>query len=179
MDLAETASLLARTPATLDAQLRGLPDAWIEARERPDTWTPFDIVGHLCHLEREHWMMRVRTVVEHGETRPFPPVDRFAQERESAGKTLSQLLDELATLRRASLDELAALNLSPADLEKRGAHPAFGAITLGNVIATWLAHDLTHLHQLSRILAAQCGEATGPWSRYLGVLHCDGHGEQA
>ena len=173
--LAHTVSLLARTPAALDALLRELPDAWILDNEGGDTWNPLEIVGHLIHGERTDWMVRVRLILRHGEAQAFEPFDRWGHTRESQGKSLPQLLDEFERLRTDNLAELRALNLRPEDLERRGRHPAFGAVTLSELLATWAVHDLTHLHQISRVMAHQYRAAVGPWSHYLGVLHCTGH----
>ena len=173
--LAETVTILSRTPATLNALLRGLPDAWVYCNEGKDTWSAFDIVGHLVCGERTDWMPRARIILENGEARPFDPFDRFAQSRESQDKTLEQLLDEFARLRRENLAALQAFNLQPEDLIRRGTHPALGVVTLSQLLATWAVHDLTHLHQLSRVMAHQYRDAVGPWSAYLGVLQCTGH----
>ncbi len=173
--LEETISLLARAPKTLDALLRDLPDAWTLGNEGEGTWSPAGVVGHLIHCERTDWMPRARRVLEFGETRAFEPFDRRGHERETAGKPLGTLLDEFARLRAENLGQLRALSLSPEDLQKRGLHPSLGAVTLSQLLATWAAHDLTHLHQISRVMAHQYREAVGPWSRYLGVLQCDGH----
>ncbi|HEY2361909.1 MAG TPA: DinB family protein [Candidatus Angelobacter sp.] len=173
--LAEAITLLTRTPATLNALLRGLPDIWTHSNEGKDTWSAFDIVGHLNSAERNDWMPRVRTILKSGEARPFEPFDRFAQMRESEGKSLEQLLDDFSRLRSESLAALQTLNLRPADLARRGTHPALGAVTLSELLATWAVHDLTHLHQLSRVLAYQYRDAVGPWSAFLGVLKCSGH----
>jgi DinB superfamily len=178
--LAEAIAVLSRTPATLDALLRGLPEIWVHrnegrSHEGNETWSAFDIVGHLIVGERTDWMPRVRIILEKGETRPFDPFDRFAQSKESQGKSLGQLLDEFARLRKENLAALQALNLQPKDLSRRGRHPALGVVTLSELLATWAVHDLTHLHQLSRVMAYQYRDAVGPWSAYLGVLHCTGH----
>ena len=178
-DLDTTAALLARTPAALDALLRDLPDAWTLRNEGENTWTAFDVVGHLNHGERTDWIPRVKRILESGETRPFDPFDRFAQFRESEGQTLAQLLDEFARLRSANLAQLRALNLRPADFARRGRHPALGVVTLSELLSTWATHDLTHLHQISRILAYQYRDAVGPWSKFLGVLQCSGHSASA
>jgi hypothetical protein len=174
-NLQHTLSLLTRTPATLNALLRDLPDAWTFQNEGEDTWNVFDVVGHLIHGERTDWIQRAKVVLQFGETRPFKPFDRqgFAQERQV--KSLGELLDEFARLRSENLDDLRALNLRPEDLALRGRHPALGVVTLSELLATWAAHDLTHLHQISRIMAHQYREAVGPWSAYLGVLQCSGH----
>jgi hypothetical protein len=174
-NLPQTMSLLSRTPATLDALLRDLPDAWTFSNEGQKTWTAFDVVGHLIHGERTDWMARARRILQSGESEPFEPFDRLGQQRESLGKSLAQLLDEFARLRAENLRELRALNLTPEQLDLRGRHPALGVVTLSQLLATWAAHDLTHLHQISRVMAHQYRDAVGPWSAYLGVLHCDGH----
>ncbi len=174
-NLDHTIQLLARTPPTLDALLRNLPQTWTSVNEGENTWSAFDIVGHLIHGERTDWMPRAKMILQFGETRAFDPFDRFAQARESEGKSLEQLLDEFARLRRENLIELRALNLRPQDLARRGRHPALGVVTLSELLATWAAHDLTHLHQISRVMAHQCRDAVGPWSQYLGVLQCAGH----
>ena len=173
--LTDATALLSRTPAALDALLRGMPDVWVLRNEGQDTWSAFDIVGHLVSGERHDWMPRLRILLESGEARAFDPFDRFAQTRESQGKSLEQLLDEFARLRRENLDALQALNLQPEDLARRGRHPAMGAVTLSELLATWAVHDLTHLHQLSRLMAHQYRDTVGPWSAYLGVLKCAGH----
>jgi len=174
-NLQHTIALLARTPATLDALLRDLPDAWTQRNEGVKTWSPFDVVGHLIHGERTDWMPRVKMILQFGDNRPFEPFDRWAQERESRGKSLGQLLDGFAQLRADNLDELRALNLQPGQLALRGKHPALGTVTLSELLATWAAHDLTHLHQISRVMAHQYRDVVGPWKQYLGVLHCSGH----
>ena len=174
-NLEHTISLLARTPAALDALLRDLPDAWTLRNEGENTWSAFDIVGHLVHGDRTDWMPRVKMILQFGETRAFEPFDRWGQARESEGKSLGQLLDEFARVRRDSLAELRTLNLRPEDLARRGRHPALGVVTLSELLATWAAHDLTHLHQISRVMAHQYRKAVGPWGAYLGVMHCAGH----
>ncbi len=179
LNLTAATALLERTPAALDALLRGLPDAWTMANEGGDSWNAHGIVGHLVYAERADWMPRVRMILEHGESRAFEPFDRLGQERESGGKSLPQRLDEFARVRSGNLRDLNALRLQPADLERRGTHPRFGAVTLSQLLATWTAHDLTHLHQLTRVLAHQYRDAVGPWNVFLGVLRCDGHSTQA
>jgi DinB superfamily len=173
--LAHSIALLARTPATLNSFLRDLPEAWTSTNEGQNTWSVFDVVGHLIHGERTDWMPRAKRILEFGESKAFDPFDRFAQNRESQGQSLPQLLDEFARLRSDNLTQLRALNLQPQDFQRRGRHPALGAVTLSELLATWAAHDLTHLHQISRIMAYQYREAVGPWSKFLGVMHCAGH----
>ena len=174
-NLDETIAVLTRTPATLDALLRGLPASWVRSNEGRDTWSAFDILGHLIVGERTDWMSRARIILENGEARPFDPFDRFAQLKESQNKSLEQLLDDFARLRRENLAALQALNLQSEDLSRRGRHPALGVVTLSQLLATWAVHDLTHVHQLSRVMAHQYRDAVGPWSAYLGVLQCSGH----
>jgi hypothetical protein len=179
-NLADTVAVLTRTPATLNALLRGLPNIWARSNEgRSDqgkeSWSAFDIVSHLIVGERTDWMPRVRVILEKGESRPFDPFDRFAHAKESQGKSLEQLLDEFARLRAENLAALQGLNLQPKDFTRRGKHPALGVVTLQELLATWTVHDLTHLHQLSRVMSHQYRDAVGPWSAYLGVLHCAGH----
>jgi hypothetical protein len=173
----QTVALLERTPRALDALLRDLPDEWTRVNEGQGTWSPYDIVGHLIHGERTDWIPRAKMILEYGETKTFERFDRLAQERESQGRSLAQLLDEFARVRAKSLDDLRSLNLLPGDLDRRGRHPVFGAVTLGQLLATWAAHDLTHLHQISRVMAHQYREAVGPWTVFLGVLQCAGHSQ--
>jgi hypothetical protein len=173
--LEDTVALLTRTPATLDALLRDLPETWTRCNEGEKTWSAFDIIGHLIHGERTDWMPRAKMILQFGATKVFEPFDRWGQERESQGKSLTQLLDEFSRLRSENLNELRTLKLRPEELERRGRHPALGVVTLSQLLAAWAAHDLTHLHQISRVMANQYREAVGPWSAYLGVLHCAGH----
>src|SRR3954462_11013530 len=174
-NLQETVALLERTPRVLHALLRGLPETWTTGREGEGSWNPFEVVAHLIHAEREDWIPRARCVLDYGESRPFAPFDREGNFGESRLRRLRELLDEFARGRAESLHQLTALNLQPSDLEKTGTHPALGAVTLSELLATWAAHDLTHLHQISRVMAAQYREAVGPWSRFLGVMQCAGH----
>ena len=166
----EGVAILARTPGTLDAMLRGLQDGWITANEGENTWSPFAVVGHLIHGERTDWMPRVKIILEHGESRAFDTFDRFAQFAASEGRTLDSLLDEFATLRRENLRELSNLRLTAADLDRRGRHPAFGVVTLRQLLATWVAHDLDHVVQISRVLARQYSDEVGPWTAYLRII---------
>jgi len=174
-NLHHTIALLTRTPAALNVLLRDLPETWTHRNEGANTMSAFDVVGHLIHGERTNWMPRARMLLQFGETQAFGPFDRWGHVRESQGKSLAQLLDEFARLRSENLDALRALNPQPEDLARRGRHPAFGAVTLSQLLTTWAAHDLTHLHQISRIMAHQYRQAVGPYSAYLGVLQCAGH----
>mgnify|MGYP000875215783 CR=1 FL=1 len=165
----EAATLLSRTPALLSVWLRDLPPAWIASHEGDETWSPLDILGHLVHGERTDWMPRVRAILEHGETRPFEPFDRFAQ-LAPPERSCASLLDDFAALRRASLDELASLGLTAADLDRRGRHPQLGVVTLRQLLATWVAHDLDHVAQIARVLARQYTDEVGPWRAYLRII---------
>jgi hypothetical protein len=166
----EAVAILSRTPSTLDALLRGLPDGWIAAHEGGDTWSPFDVIGHLIHGERTDWMPRARIILEHGESTPFEKFDRLAQFAESRGRTLASLLDEFAALRRDNVRALDALHLTGADLDRRGRHPELGGVTLRQLLATWVAHDLDHVMQISRVLARQYTDEVGPWRAYLRII---------
>jgi len=174
-DLEQTIALLSRTPAALDGLLRDLPETWTHRGEGEDTWTVFDVVGHLIYADRENWMPRARRILQFGEEQPFDPFDRQGHVKESQGKSLSQVLDEFARVREGCLVDLRALNLTSEQMTKRGRHPALGPVTLSELLATWAAHDMTHLHQISRILAHQYRDAVGPFAAYLGVLQCGGH----
>ena len=169
-DLADALAILERTPAVVDALLRGLPGGWLQGNEGPDTWSPFDVVGHLIHGERTDWIPRARRLVEHGESMPFDTFDRFAQFEASKGRTLESLLDEFALLRKESLRQLHAMQLTAADLDRRGRHPALGVVTLRQLLATWVAHDLDHIVQISRVIARQYSDEVGPWRQYLRVI---------
>jgi uncharacterized damage-inducible protein DinB len=162
--------ILRATPGVLQVWLSELPNSWIMANEGPETWSPFDIVGHLIHGERTDWIPRLELLLAHGESRPFTPFDRFAQFRESQGKSLSELLDTFAELRRANLVRLESLQLRTADLQRRGMHPELGPVTLSQLLATWVAHDLNHLGQIARVMGRQYTEAVGPWLEYLPML---------
>jgi hypothetical protein len=173
--LSQTMALLSRTPSALDALLRDLPETWTHRNEGENTWSVFDVIGHLIHGERTDWMPRAKMVLQFGQSGPFEPFDRLGHIKESRGKSLPQLLDEFSLLRSENLLELRALNLRRQDLELLGNHPALGVVSLSQLLSTWAVHDLTHLHQVSRIMAHQYREAVGPWSEYLGVLKCAGH----
>ena len=169
-NLQQGIAVLERTPATFRALLGGLPDAWVTANEGPGTFSPFDNVGHLIHGERTDWIPRARLILEQGAQRTFAPYDRFAQVRESAGKTMATLLDEFAELRAQNLATLRSWNLTDAQLALQGHHQALGTVTLDQLLATWVAHDLGHLAQTSRVMAKQYRQAVGPWRAYLPVM---------
>jgi hypothetical protein len=168
--LAECLAVLARTPATLGTLLRDLPEAWTMATEGPGTWSPYVVAGHLIHCERADWMPRLRIILEHGPSRPFDPFDREAQLRKNDGKSLSTLLDEFSALRDGNLATLRALDLQPVQLELQGTHPALGLVTVRQLLATWTAHDLAHIVQVSRVMAKRYRPEVGPWAEYLSVM---------
>lgn len=162
--------ILSRTPATLNSLLRHLPDEWVISNEGPDSWSPFDVMGHLIHGEETDWIPRARVILEHGEGRPFEPFDRFAMFEKSRGKTLVELLATFERLRAESLQELEGMNLTPETLRKQGRHPELGVVTLSQLLSTWVVHDLGHVGQIVRVMARQYGEAVGPWQAYLPIL---------
>ncbi|MGE5276634.1 MAG: DinB family protein [Acidobacteriota bacterium] len=167
--LDDAVAILERTPASLSALLEGLPETWIRATEGEGTWSPYDVIGHLNHGERTDWIPRARHILA-GETRPFEPFDRMAQFAESRGQSLTELLATFAELRRANVATLVGLKLTGDDLERRGLHPELGSVTLGQLLATWVVHDLDHVTQIARTMAKVYTKATGPWIAYLSVL---------
>ena len=169
-DLARATALLARTPAALDALLRGLPDEWVRTPEGPGRWSAYDIVGHLIHGEQADWIPRARIILEHGAARAFEPFDREAQARWPQDVPLDRRLDEFTAARRQSLAELADLRLGPAQLARPGLHPSLGPVTLAQLLGTWVVHDLNHLAQLARVLAKARADEVGAWREYLPVL---------
>jgi hypothetical protein len=166
----EATAILARTPRTLDALLRGLPDGWMAAHEGGESWSPFDVLGHLIHGEQTDWVPRARIILEQGESRPFDKFDRFAQFALSKERTLESLLDEFATMRQQSLRDLDALQITDADLEKRGRHPELGIVTLRQLLSTWTVHDLDHVMQIARVIGKQYSDEVGPWRAYLRLI---------
>ena len=167
--LADAVAVLGRTPASLRALLEGLPETWVGATEGEDTWSPYDVIGHLIHGERTDWIPRARHILA-GDTRPFEPFDRTAQFRESRGKSLTELLETFADLRRQSVATLVAMKLTEEDLDRRGLHPELGEVTLAQLLATWVVHDLDHVTQVARVLARQYTDEVGPWRAYLRVI---------
>lgn len=162
--------VLRRTPAALRGLLADLPERWTAAVEGPGTWSPYDVVGHLIHGDRTDWMPRVDHLLRHGDAVPFPQFDREAMFAASQGLSLSDLLETFDRLRTESLERLAALGLTDQDMARRGRHPEFGVVTLGQHLATWVAHDLGHVAQVVRVMARQYSEAVGPWRAYLSIL---------
>ncbi len=169
-NLRSALEVLDRTPQTLDALLRGLSDEWLMTNEGGDSWCPYDIVGHLVHGERADWIARASIILKQGESRAFDKFDRTAMFRESEGKSLAQLLDEFALLRRDNLAQLRSWNLESTDYSRTGVHPAFGRVTLAQLLSTWAVHDLSHVAQICRVMAKRYSTAVGPWKEYLPLL---------
>jgi hypothetical protein len=169
-ELAEALPVLRRTPTVLRVLLLDLPESWIGATEGPDTWSPFDVVGHLIHGERTDWIVRVEHMLRHGDTVAFPVFDREAMFLASEGRSLDELLDTFGRLRIENLDRLTEMGLTDADLARPGRHPELGAVTLGQHLATWVAHDLSHIGQVVRVMARQYSTAVGPWRAYLSIF---------
>jgi hypothetical protein len=169
-ELASTLDILRRTPATLRALLEGAGDDWTRSNEGPDTFSPFDVVGHLIDGEETDWMPRARLILSRNPEAAFTPYDRFRHYQRNRGRSLPALLDELARLRAGNLEALAAWNLGAAELDLRAMHPSLGAVTLRQLLATWVAHDLGHVAQVARVMAKQYRDEVGPWVEYLPVL---------
>lgn len=169
-DLERGIEVLERTPAVLSSMLVGVHSDWTDGDEGPDTWSPYVIVGHLIHGERTDWIPRAKLILDQGDNRRFTPYDRFAQFHESKGKSLGDLLDEFANFRAENVELLESWNLTDAHLSLEGEHPEFGAVTLRQLLATWVAHDLGHIAQTARVMAKQYKEAVGPWRAYLPVM---------
>jgi hypothetical protein len=169
-EVEQSIEVLRRTPDVLCALLGGLSDGWSLNNYGPATFSPFDVVGHLIHGEQTDWMVRVRVILEHGESRPFAPFDRYAMYESSKGKSMAELLQVFASLRAKNLADLRTLKLTPEKLECRGIHPALGGVTLRQLIAAWVVHDLNHVHQIAKAMAFQYRNEVGPWREYLSIL---------
>jgi len=169
MNVQDAVAILERTPSAVSALLDGVPDVWARATEGEGTWSPYDVIGHLVHGERTDWIPRARHILS-GEPRPFAPFDRMAQFTESEGKSLGELLTTFAELRRHNVAELLALKLGESDLGRTGRHPDFGEVTLGQLLAMWVVHDLDHVAQIARTMAKVYADAVGPWQAYLSIL---------
>lgn len=170
LDLEQAISVLERTPGVLDVMLNGLAPGWTETNEGPDTWSAYVVVGHLIHGERTDWIPRAQIILAQGTNRRFTPFDRFAQFRESEGKSLSELLEEFAQLRANNLKTLTGWRLTDAQLALEGQHPELGTVTLRQLLATWVVHDLGHIAQIARVMAKQYRDEVGPWRQYLSVM---------
>ncbi|MEQ8903797.1 DinB family protein [Ekhidna sp.] len=168
-DLQKSILILERTPIVLKELLKDLPNDWITPNEGPDTWSPFDVVGHLIHGEKTDWVPRTKIILEDGVDKPFEPFDRFAQFENSKGKSLNELLDQFDNLRKANLKELKSLDVEN-NLKKKGRHPELGEVTLSNLLSSWVVHDLGHISQITRVMAKQYIDEVGIWKKYLGIL---------
>ena len=168
--LEDVRAILIRTPGVLRSLLEGLPDDWTSTDEGEDTWSPFDVVGHLIHGEETDWLPRMRILLEHGEEQAFEPFDRFAQEEKSHGKTLPDLLNAFAALREENLATLESTDVTADDLDRRGTHPELGVVTLRELLSTWATHDLVHIAQISRVMTQRFLGEIGPWREYIRVL---------
>jgi hypothetical protein len=162
--------ILDRTPAVCTALLAGLSDEWVMNNEGPDTFSPYDVMGHLIHGEKTDWATRAKMILEFGKTKTFVPWDRFAQYEESKGKSLPQLLQEFAVVRKVNMNWFKSLQLTESDLDKKGLHPSLGEVTLRNLLSTWVVHDLTHIAQITRVMAKQYTENMGPWPEFFRIL---------
>ncbi len=169
-NLEQAIEIIERTPIVLETLLKGLSAEWIENNEGGDTWSPYDVIGHLIHGEKTDWSQRMEIILSEGSNKTFASFNRFAQFEESKGKTITQLLDEFKTARQNNLMFLKSKNLTENDLNKTGIHPVFGEVTLEQLLATWVAHDLNHLSQISRVMAKQYQKEVGPWIEYLRIL---------
>lgn len=165
--LDQSIEILERTPDVLQRWLSGIDEAWIENNYGENTFSPFDVVGHLLHGERTDWMARVEMIFEFGESQAFAPWDRYAMYDESHGKTIDQLLEEFAAARRKNLAKLGSKGLTDTDLSRTGTHPRFGQVTLQQLLATWVTHDLNHIHQIAKCMAWQYRDEIGPWQEYV------------
>ena len=163
--------ILERTPAVLKTLLSGLSEEWIVNNEGPETFSPYDVIGHLIHGEKTDWVTRAKIILEFGLSKPFTPWDRFAQYEESKGKTLEQLLDEFERVRKVNMHWFKSLDLTESDLNKKGMHPKLGEVTLRNLLSTWVVHDLTHIAQVTRVMAKQYKDEMGPWPEFFRILN--------
>ncbi len=163
--------ILQRTPAVLEALLNNLGEDWVMNNEGPETFSPYDVIGHLIHGEKTDWTVRTQHILAYGTGSPFQPYDRFAQFEESKGKSMAHMLEEFKQLRNKNLRWLQSLELKEADLEKKGMHPALGEVTLRNLLSTWVVHDLTHIAQITRVMAKQYKEEIGPWTEFFRILN--------
>ena len=168
-DLKRTIEILRATPPTLKHLLKDLSNEWVYATEGPDTWSAFDIVGHLIHGEETDWIPRVQVILSGSQT-PFSPFDRFAQFERSKGKSIQELLDSFQKLRTENIEKLVSFNLAENDLKLTGVHPELGPVTLQNLLVTWTSHDLSHLSQIGRVMAKQLKSEVGPWHQYMKIL---------
>lgn len=169
--LAETFSVLERTPTVVDSLLRGTTSHWHRIDEGPDTWSAFDVIGHLIHGEETDWVPRARIILKHGEGRPFEPFDRFAQLERFSDWSLEALLDRFAEARESNINTVRSWDLTDEQLSLRGQHPELGTVTLQQLLATWAVHDLNHISQIVRVMAKRYTDEVGAWGAYLSILN--------
>ena len=169
-NLSKSIEILSKTPETLSTLLDGLSDEWLLSNEGENTWSPYDIIGHLVHGEKTDWIVRTKIILSSEKNKTFEPFDRFAQENDNKGKNIQELLEEFKTLRSQNLQELEALHITKSDFTKKGIHPELGEVSLQQLLATWTVHDLGHIAQISRVMAKQYSDEVGPWNAYLGIL---------
>ena len=169
--LDKSIEILERTPPVLHALLDDISSEWTAHNEGGETWSVFDVVGHLVQGEQTDWLTRTEIILADSNERKFEPFDRFAQFESSKGKTLKQILDEFTQLRRMNISKLRDLNIQEKDLIRTGIHPTFGQVTLSQLLSTWVVHDLNHISQIVRVMARQYKEQTGPWIQFLKILH--------
>ncbi|MBD79531.1 MAG: hypothetical protein CL840_11490 [Crocinitomicaceae bacterium] len=170
-ELSDSIEILERTPIVLKSYLSGLSDNWLRNNEGKDTWSPYDVLGHLIFGEKTDWMVRIKIILNDSEDKLFGPFDRFAQLQEDQDKSIEEMLENFSELRHSNLEELKALNITPKEFSLTGIHPEFGTVRLDQLIATWVAHDLGHVGQISRVMAKQYKDEAGPWIKYLRVLN--------
>lgn len=168
--LEKSIEVLERTPVVLKTLLSNLDESWVINNEGPETFSPYNVIGHLIHGEKTDWPVRTKIILEFGLTKPFEPYDRFAQYEESKEKTIAQLLDKFEMVRKENMIWFKGLNLTETDLDKKGMHPKLGEVTLRNLLATWVVHDLTHIAQITRVMAKQYKEEMGPWPEFFRIL---------
>ncbi len=166
----QAVEILRNTPTVLRTMLHDVSDVWAYSNYGPDTWSPFDIIGHLIHGERTDWVPRAKIILEHGETQPFEPFDRYAQLETSKGKTRGDLLDEFASIRTENIETLLSMRLTDEQFARRGTHPALGSATLRELLAMWAVHDLNHIAQMAKAMAFQYRDQVGPWLAYASIL---------
>ena len=169
-DLNKSVEILERTPSVIEVMLKGISEDWTINNEGKDTWSPYDVVGHLVNAEKTNWIPRMEVILANNNDKKFPSFDRFAQFKDSKGKSLKALIEEFKTLRKKNIAKLRLKQLDSTDLLKKGIHPEFGKVTLKQLLSTWVVHDLAHTAQITRVMAKQYKAEVGPWVEYLSIL---------
>lgn len=170
-DLNNSIEILEKTPKILEACLSELSDSWLKNNEGENTWSPYDIIGHLIFGEKTDWIIRAKIILSQSENKTFEPFNRFAQLKENQNKPISELLAEFKNLRESNLKELKSLNITDKDFKLKGIHPELGEVTLDQLLSAWVVHDLGHISQISRVMSKQYLKNVGPWKTYLGILN--------